>query len=74
MQSLSNIFRQKTSEYLFELLLKLEVWYDILYYVTLPISVTDRRWLQMESFDALLIAVIAGVMTHVICRWIDRRR
>ena len=74
MQSCTNIFRQKTSEYLFELLLKLEVWYDILYYVTLPISVTDRRWLQMESFDALLIAVIAGVITHVICRWIDRRR
>ena len=74
MQSCTNIFRQKTSEYLFELLLKPEVWYDILYYVTLPISVTDRRWLQMESFDALLIAVIAGAITHVICRWIDRRR
>ena len=43
MQSLSNIFRQKTSEYLFELLLKLEVWYDILYCVTIPISVTEGR-------------------------------
>ena len=36
-------FRHNTSEYLFEMLLNPEVWYDILYYVTLPISVTDRR-------------------------------
>lgn len=29
-------FRHNTSEYLFEMLLNPEVWYDILYYTMLP--------------------------------------
>ena len=41
------------------------------YNVTAPIPGTERGCLQLEILLSLVIAVAAGVISHLICKWLD---
>ena len=44
----------------------------MLYHVTAPILVTERG-LSMTSLELVILTVVAGVISHLICKWLDSK-
>ena len=39
--------------------------------VTAPKLVTERGGLNVEIVTSLIITIVAGVISHLICKWLD---
>lgn len=44
----------------------------MLYPVTAPILVTERG-LSMNAFEVVFLTAAAGVISHLICKWLDSK-